>query len=200
MPAPSAKKVGHDHRPVARARESRPQQREGPTARLGLRPTLLVRCDLTTLRQRRRREEARGCCSTRSSTTSWRTINGRCARPPNGQLADARACCAGGRSSPAGAGSHRGAFLRGFGRPQGGLAPWVEPFGSSILRTTIPERPRGGPPFDVDERPGFRIEANEIARKIRGELGLRMRDLALQAASVDTGRLGCPGDGPCRSK
>jgi hypothetical protein len=49
------------------------------------------------------------------------------------------------------------------------------------LRTTTPERPRGGAPFDVDERPEFKIEAREIARKIRGELGLRMRDLALQA-------------------
>jgi hypothetical protein len=198
MPAPSAKCWPRSPTCCSSTRESTPATR-GPDCSPGS-SSNAVRCDLTTLRQRRRREEARGCCSTRSSTTSWRTINGRCARPPNGQLADARACCAGGRSSPACAGSHRGAFLRGFGRPQGGLAPWVEPFGSSILRSTIPERPRGGPPFDVDERPGFKIEANEIARKIRGELGLRMRDLALQAASVDTGRQGCPGDGPCRSK
>src|SRR5262245_65555747 len=89
-------------------------------------------------RQRRSREEARGCYSTRSSTTSWRTINGRYARPPNGQLAGARACCAGGWSSPTCAGSHRGAFLRRFGRPQGDLA------------TTIRESPRGG---ERNERP-----------------------------------------------
>jgi hypothetical protein len=37
-----------------------------------------------------------------------------------------------------------------------------------------------GPSFDVDERPGFKIGANGIARKIRGALGLRMRNLALQ--------------------
>src|SRR5215510_12035547 len=101
--------------------------------------------------------------------------------PPNGQVAEARAGCAGGRSSPGCGGSHRGAFLRGIGRPQGGLAPWVEPFGSSILGTTIPERPRGGPSVDVEARPGFKIEVSEIARTILGELGLRIPDLALQA-------------------